>query len=693
MIVLQEATERPGIPTLGELESAEISHDLSDHYSPPAITNFHSAIQANFDLTAVKSFTSPPLSSGESSSPHLYLNGRYFNSYGPEISFKWRPDRIVRKAHHREIACRSVTALIDGRPAGLIVVELENTSNRAKELTLSFRIDSAVTSKSGAWDVAEPPQEDDNERSVNEEGGYVTFRSRKSQAVALQGVTPSPDWLTGKKIGYKFSLPGGKKRKIYFFYLLGSNERELEGLFGRYSGEPERYLEEAKESWNKEIASIFTPGSGDYSGYLPILRTTNEDLKRIYYFTILGTVYHKRFFDDRKTYVTLMPRYWQTTTFLWDISLSSVLFANLDPNFLKNYIEDCLRIDVHNHHSIENMTGSGAGPWYSVNDFALIKMAYNYLRYNGDLAWLEKRINGRAILDHLKDLATHWKDLDVNGHGLADYGGVDNLLECVYSYVHEVPSLNAANVFNLKVLSLLFEKVGRKKVANDLRKQAQSIAEQVNQLYVKGGGYWRSRLPDGSTTEVNHCYDFLTILETFSDHLDSSQQDEMIENFVEELMTPTWMRALSPADDDATTSVRPDHQWLGAYTAWPAISVLGMFKNGYTELASKWLEGLAQTAKQGPFGQAHVVEEAMESDAGGAKKSPSDFPYICDWACVSNGSYFQAILEGPFGLAVGLEDGISAEPRLDYLDRDAELYGLRFNEGLWRLTGSGLDEI
>jgi len=44
----------------------------------------------------------------------------------------------------------------------------------------------------------------------------------------------------------------------------------------------------------------------------------------------------------------------------------------------------------------------------------------------------------------------------------------------------------------------------------------------------------------------------------------------MAKFFKEELQTPTWMHALSPKNNDAVTSVRPDHQWTGAYTAWPA---------------------------------------------------------------------------------------------------------------------------
>ena len=44
----------------------------------------------------------------------------------------------------------------------------------------------------------------------------------------------------------------------------------------------------------------------------------------------------------------------------------------------------------------------------------------------------------------------------------------------------------------------------------------------------------------------------------------------MVDFFQRELQTEDWMRSLSPWDPDASFSVRPDHQWNGAYPAWPA---------------------------------------------------------------------------------------------------------------------------
>ena len=69
---------------------------------------------------------------------------------------------------------------------------------------------------------------------------------------------------------------------------------------------------------------------------------------------------------------------------------------------------------------------------------------------------------------------------------------------------------------------------------------------------------------------VRHCYDFNIVGTTMADDLSDTQRAEMVEFFQRELQTPTWMRALSPYDADAAFSLRPDHQWNGAYPAWPA---------------------------------------------------------------------------------------------------------------------------
>ena len=98
----------------------------------------------------------------------------------------------------------------------------------------------------------------------------------------------------------------------------------------------------------------------------------------------------------------------------------------------------------------------------------------------------------------------------------------------------------------------------------------------------------------------------------------------MVDFFVRELKTPTWMRALSTRDLDVTFSIRPDHQWTGAYCSWPALALSGLFVAGEVDLANEWMKGLAKTSMQGPYAQAHFTETfyTPESNGGAANHRP-----------------------------------------------------------------------
>lgn len=133
------------------------------------------------------------------------------------------------------------------------------------------------------------------------------------------------------------------------------------------------------------------------------------------------------------------------------------------------------------------------------------------------------------------------------------------------------------------------------------------------------------------------------------------------------------MYALSPKDENVLFDVRPDHQWTGAYPAWPPETVRGLYRIGESDLAFRWLKGLAKSANQGPFGQAQFAETVIETEDGGARKAPPEFPYITDWHVSSSGSWVTAIQEGIFGLRVSPESGISAEPQFENFDPSAEL--------------------
>ena len=115
----------------------------------------------------------------------------------------------------------------------------------------------------------------------------------------------------------------------------------------------------------REIRAAFTEGSDRYSGFLPTLETSDRDILRLYHTGILGVIYFKRELATSaygRAYTTLMPRYWQPVTFIWDYFLSSQVHALLDPACMKKYLELWMHTDIHKHFGTEYLTGAGVGP-------------------------------------------------------------------------------------------------------------------------------------------------------------------------------------------------------------------------------------------------------------------------------------------------------------------------------------------
>src|SRR5690606_173380 len=74
------------------------------------------------------------------------------------------------------------------------------------------------------------------------------------------------------------------------------------------------------------------------------------------------------------------------------------------------------------------------------------------------------------------------------------------------------------------------------------------------------------------------------------------------------------------------------------------------YRTGRIDELRNWLPGLARTANQGPWSQAHFVEQYAEAIEGGARKGPTEWPYINDWAVVCGGGFVELIVAGLFGV-------------------------------------------
>lgn len=703
------------IPSVEDLAADEISHHYDDMVAPAGLTNFLGTTAVGHDLTGIYAVTFPPVSQGLASTAVLFVDGRVFESFGVPVVHAWRPDRVVRRAVLGDLSIETTTVCVPGETAVAIDVRVTNTSSVPRPATFALAVNARAVSAEGSWPNAESPSVR-NILETDQEWMRLTFCDDEARAWSVQGldragqvrrsaVPPAPvDEFEvgiggagrGGELETELLIAPGATERFGYVHAVGRTREAAEGAFERVADDVPAAVAASETFWNSQLEAIFTPGNTEYSGHLPQLHTESDTLRRIYWWGALGVIWFRRDFAGNvlgRSYDTLMPNYWSTTTFIWDYSLSSLVHAMLDPTEMRSQLRHWIETDIHAYFGTSSLTGGGVGRWYSVNDYAMTRLVSDYVRYNRDDAFLAERVGAAGadalpVADHVVDWAEAWMALR-SGSKLADYGEIDNLLECVSSYTHEVASLNAANVWNLRTAAEIHAHLGDHERSAQLAVAAAELLPDVAGLYVDGAGHFAAGQPDGSRIPVKHCYDFNIVGTTIADDLDESTRSEMVRFFQHDLQTPNWMRALSPWDPDASFSVRPDHQWNGAYPAWPADAARSLIALGASGVALDWLHGLVRSTNQGPAGQAHFVEEAEPAIHGGARKAPPQLPYINDWACSSSGAWVDLVLTSVFGVAVAIDGTVSADGCVAQLDPTARLSGFRVGEASYRISADG----
>ena len=693
-------------PTLESLASDTLAYQYRDLFNCPAAMNEWGYAQVGKSVSAITAIAFPPYaccgvpetawSPGFLLTCELFLNGRFLAIAAPpegSVSYRWYPHCVERQQEADGLRFSTRMFLPSKQRAVAQSIRVKNLGSAARRFTLSFDMRGAVAKKTKPW-FANSPGEADNKISFDAERGCLLFEAQHSEVAAAQGFRPKPKRVEdARMLVFDLQLGPGEEKQLKFVAAVAPKAHDALELHDRVQARFAELEAENQAGFQSLIRSAFTPGNSDFSGHLPRLVTNDESLWKLYHNGFANLLFARRVSPDSAygvTYLTLSGHVLPTLSFPWDTSLTSLALALLDPVPLRNLVEVWLKSDMHSHHSTDYVTGEPVGPWYAVNDTAIVRCAWRYLCVTGDFGWLEKQVGERTILEGLEKHALYWKDLDRFGRGLADYGTIENLLEVVSTYLHEVAGMNANNVHAMRSVAEMHEHKGNGSRAQQLRFEAKALAERINRLlYVNGHGYWRCGQPDGSFNEVRHCYDFLAVLENMSADLARTQKREMAEFFWRELKTEKWMRALSQSDVDATWNIRPDHSCAGAYAAWPAMTAKGLYRIDRSNRLSAWLKEVAKAGNQGPIGQGHFVEAVWPRVNGGAFKASNDAPYIEDWCCIAAGSFTELVIDSIFGADLTMSDGIRVNSRLKDFDPNARLEGLRYQGALYTLTSEG----
>ncbi len=422
----------------------------------------------------------------------------------------------------------------------------------------------------------------------------------------------------------------------------------------------EAQWERAKKVWEERWSDAFTPGNRFFSGNAPVLTTDDSAIHEIYYRSVLTLLVLLRtnLWSDR-TFITSGERA-KGTVFYWDTSLFSTLFAMLEPKQMKEQLKLFLEQDPHASAVIIFRTQRPPSPeklvvppgWdlrgYAANDLSIFRLTWSYLCVTRDMDFLREKIADQTVLERLRVLATDWKKLlRTPTDTLADYGEARNLLECVPTYINQVPSFNAADVWMMREFAGILQAVGEPDEASQMLAEADAMVKAVMTLYVPGTGVWVSLHRDGSRVEMRHCYDFATVGRFMASDLAPNVRGEMVAFVRRELLAEKWMRAQSMLDVAAAVSDRPDHGSMGAYDAWPAVTVDAMCALGYWEDAINFLWRTQAAIYEGVYAQAHEFY--------GPTRGQYDAPVRiaqregCMRECTGGGAFAETIIGTLFG--------------------------------------------
>lgn len=453
------------------------------------------------------------------------------------------------------------------------------------------------------------------------ENNAVYIHDTESEAITSFSVVTPPDRLDVKNCGatasWKFKMSPGETRTIRYLMSYGDNYETIKQNVTDWSAGFDALFSGIKESWEEKWKTIFIPGNSFISGCFPILETDDTIAEKVYYTSPLTMLYltNTNLPEHSKVFLTGGPRWGASITFFWDITLWSTLWAVVDPVMMKEHISSWIEIDPSKYYGKDNFGGKGVGNGYSANYWALFQLIRDYIAVTGDYAFLDEIIGDKTVMQHLDEYSMNWEKISLYGtegctddiYRLADFGDDEwNLLECVPTYKHIVPSFNIGYAWMMRETARLHQHRGERQIADSLNLLASEMVQRILKLYA-GDGVWYSLYPGNKKIEVRHCLDFAFFGKYIPDEIPAGIKSEMLDFLYDELMTDHWMRAQSLKDLAADKSDRADHGPFGAFDGWPVEIMDALTQMGYPEKALDFYHAVEPVTYEGIWAQAHEL--------------------------------------------------------------------------------------
>lgn len=611
------------------------------------------------DVAGMAGLWSPPYVSS-----NFMFDGRVAGQKISTEKWTWRPYQVVRMGKLGDVSVVSTTTLIYGQRAAVMRLEIENAGDSVVPIeffTLAW-LDSVRD-----WNFARPDSHTETKPEIN----HQVLALRQGPLTIAVGIDSDDfSWEISGNVGHAATLLSAKKSCcVNVVIAIGTHDEATTSANNILANVP-RSLADANKEYAQQLSDVFAK--------LPTFHSDNARLERWYNRSLVHLLTNRWDLPDFK-----LDPYYSTgsinggcvANYLWNFGEPWELFPLYDAAAARAHIKHFLSIDLMQHFNFLPISGEASGPWYMINQEKIIGLTYFYVLLTGDVSFLEDKVNGKSIRDHMVLHAMFGDDV-AKPMSLIDYGPSGSHLELRrgFAYNHISPDLNARRYANYLRAATLCDLAG--KPATHLRQRAELLKPLIKeQLWDPKARWFSFKNPQGQR-DLRYTVQMFEPLG--SGVFDRECEAGLLSHWNDrEFLSDYGLHSLSKLDP-AFDQLDIDNGGGGICTSFPPQIIERLYQAGQPQLAADLMRRLLWWGDTMPYWGDSLAANCIDYRR--------DTPLQCTY---DGTAAAQCIIFGTFGVNVRPNGDIVVRPhQLPYASK-MTLDGLRIRGHSFRLEIDG----
>jgi hypothetical protein len=572
----------------------------------------------------------------------------------PRTSYTWWPFRVERRGAVEEgIEVVEATVLVPERRGGVVALTWSNTSANARTVPLRFEAKGTLD-RCNFWEFRGATSSTATQAAVK---GPAISLTAGVLAIVLRAASDEMKWNSMGVGEQDIALGPGEKKTVYIAFAIGPADEAMAAC-AAIVADPSRAIRDAEQNHRERIARIFER--------IPRLISPNDTFRRFYNRSLVHFLTNRWDVPEfvlHPYYSTGSIRGGCVCDYLWNYGEVWEIMPLYDPAAHGEHIQQFLKTDLTTHFAFNPIDGSAFGPWYMINQEKIIGMIYYHVKNTGDMAFLDRVVDGKTILEHAIVNALV-RDDPSQPVALIDYGPSNSHLELrrQYRYNHVMPDLNGRRHANYLRAARLAEWAG--KPAPQLVARAAALKTLLKEKLWNPRTRWFDFINEQGQPETRYTVQMFKLFG--SSVLDEEEELGLLEHLnTREFLSEYGLHSMAKGDPSYDPA-DVDNGGPGACTCFPPQIAERLYKAGHADAAGDILRRCLWWGERLPYWGDSIVAERIDYRR--------DTPLQCT---IDGTTVVQCVMFGMFGIDAQRDGVILISPRPPAFAPQAKLQSVR----------------